>query len=83
MEQQQELNLPTSSIGYVIDKVLHLKGTQKGDAIISNKHAAFIENLGQAKASDVYHLYQLVKSTAKDILNIDLKPEIEFLGDFS
>jgi len=81
-EQQEKCNIPTSSIGYVIDKVLQLKGTQKGDAQISNNHAAFIENLGQAKASDVYYLFQLIRSKAKEKLGLDLKPEIEFIGHF-
>ena len=80
--QQKALNMPTSSIGYLIDKVLKLKGTQKGDALISDKHAAFIENLGQAKANDVYYLYQLIKNKAKDQLDLDLIPEIECIGEF-
>ena len=81
-EQQEKLNLPTSSIGYLIDKVLELKGTQKGGAIISNNHAAFIENLGHAKAQDVYYLYQVIKEKAKQKLELDLKSEIEFIGEF-
>jgi UDP-N-acetylmuramate dehydrogenase len=81
-EEQNRLEMPTSSIGYVIDKVLQLKGTRKGDAVISNNHAAFIENAGQAKASDVYYLYQLIKTKAKEQLDLELIPEIEFIGDF-
>jgi len=81
-EQQVQLNMPTPSIGYLLDKVLELKGTQKGDAIISNNHAAFIENLGHAKASDVYYLYQLVKTKARDQLGLELKSEMELIGDF-
>lgn len=82
VEQQKKLDLPTSSIGYLLDKVLELKGRQKGDAVISDKHAAFIENLGHAKAQDVYYLYQVIKEKASEKLDLDLKSEIEFIGEF-
>jgi UDP-N-acetylmuramate dehydrogenase len=80
--EQLKLGLPTPSIGYVIDKVLNLKGVQIGDAIISDNHAAFIENLGQATAADVYALMQLIKQKAKKDLNLDLKEEIQLVGKF-
>ena len=71
-QEQQRLELPTSSTGYLIDKVLGLKGMKIGDAIISNKHAAFIENLGQARAMDIFNLIQLIKQKAKSDLFIPL-----------
>ena len=80
--QQATLGLPTSSIGYLIDKVLQLKGVRRGDAIISERHAAFIENLGHARATDVYYLYNLIRNTAREKLNIDLVAEVEFIGSF-
>lgn len=79
-QQQQKLKLPYPSIGYIIDKVLNLKGTTIGDAIISTNHAGFIENLGQAKSGDVLKLIDLIKKTAKEKLDLDLKLEIETLG---
>jgi UDP-N-acetylmuramate dehydrogenase len=81
-EQQQQLDLPTSSIGYLIDKVLGLKGLQKGDAIISPEHAAFIVNRGKARAADVYYLYKTILQKANEQLGIKLKPEVEFIGLF-
>ncbi|MEA3355125.1 MAG: UDP-N-acetylmuramate dehydrogenase [Patescibacteria group bacterium] len=78
--QQKKLNLPTPSTGYVIDKVLNLKGTTIGQAKISDKHAGFIENLGNAKADDIIKLINLIKKTAKDKLDLDLKLEIQTLG---
>jgi len=79
-EQQQRLNLPTPSVGYFIDKLLHLKGVQKGGARISLAHAAFIENLGRASANDVLWLINLVKNKARTEFDIDLKLEIELIG---
>ena len=79
-EEQSKLNLPTSSVGYIIDQVLELKGTRIGDAIISPRHAAFIENLGQATAHDVLNLIELVKREAKSKLGVELKEEIQIIG---
>ncbi|MFC1627243.1 UDP-N-acetylmuramate dehydrogenase [Patescibacteria group bacterium] len=79
-EKQQELKLPTPSIGYLMDKVLGLKGKKSGNAVISEKHAGFIHNLGNAKAADVLSLIQLMQSKAKEKLNLDLKLEIVLLG---
>ena len=80
--EQQKLNLPTSSVGYLIDKVLNLKGKRIGDAMISNNHAAFIENLGNAKAKDVFDLMQLIKERAKSELGIDIIEEVNLIGRF-
>jgi len=78
--EQKKLDLPTPSIGYLMDKVLKLKGKTIGQARISPEHAGFIENLGQAKASHVIKLIQLMKQTAKQKLDLNLKLEIVLLG---
>ncbi len=79
-EQQARLNLPTPSVGYFIDKLLGLKGFRKGGARISPAHAAFIENLGQATASDVLWLIDHVQNKARSDFGIELKLEIELIG---
>lgn len=57
-----------------------LKGHTIGGAQISEKHANFIVNIGDAKASDVKQLIELAQSTIKEKNNIDLKTEVRFLG---
>lgn len=74
--EQKRLNLPTASIGYLIDKNLGFKGTKIGQAWLAEKHAGFVENLGQATASDVLELIKLVQARAKAKLGLDLKLEI-------
>jgi UDP-N-acetylmuramate dehydrogenase len=81
-EQRLQINLPTNSAGYLIDKVLKLKGTRIGDAVISNNHAAFVENVGKARAKDVYSLIQLIRNKAKEELQINLRLEVELIGNF-
>ncbi|MEK7203053.1 MAG: UDP-N-acetylmuramate dehydrogenase [Patescibacteria group bacterium] len=64
---------------WVIDK-LGLKGKQIGFAKVSEKHAGFILNTGQAKASDVVDLINFIKQQAKEKYNINLNEEIRYLG---
>lgn len=73
-------NVNGISTGYLIDKKLHLKGKRIGQAIISPKHANFIENLDHARAKDVLQLIKLVQNQAKQQLNLDLPLEIEVYG---
>lgn len=77
---QDRLDLPTSSVGYLIDKVLHLKGFQIGDAQVSLQHAAFIVNLGHATAADYLAVIKHIQQVAQDQCQLFLKPEIFFLG---
>jgi len=71
---------PDQPSGYIIDKLLNLKGHRIGDAQISEKHANFIINLGQATAKDYYGLITLIQNKAKKELNINLELEIKLLG---
>ncbi len=69
--------------GYFVGKLIEdagLRGYQIGDAQISEKHTGFIVNKGNATCSDVKKLVEYTQSVIKDKFNVDLKPEIEFLG---
>ena len=57
-----------------------LKGKKIGGAKISEKHANFIVNLGEAKAEDVKKLINLAKKKVKNKFSITLEEEIQFLG---
>jgi UDP-N-acetylmuramate dehydrogenase len=81
-EEQARLNLPTPSIGYLVEHVLKLKGVRRGDAIISPRHAAFIENLSQARAEEVKALIDLIAEKARTELRLELQEEVEYLGEF-
>ncbi len=79
-EDQKKLKIPTPSVGYIIDQILHKKGYAIGDAKISEKHAAFIENVGKATAHDYLTLIKLIVSETKQKTGISLQPEIFFKG---
>ncbi len=67
--------------GRLIEKV-GLKGKMIGGAKISEKHANFIVNAHHATAKNVRDLIDLVQSTVKQQLNLDMQTEISFVGEF-
>lgn len=79
-QQMSDLNIPSNSWGYIIDNILKLKGTKKGQAMISNSHAAFIETFPGAVAEDVMALLELIHQKASETINITPKTEIFFVG---
>lgn len=60
---------------------LGLRGKRVGDAAISEKHAGFIVNLGNARAADVMTLIQEVQDIAERSLKIRPEMEIRRLPD--
>lgn len=68
-----------TSAGYLIDKS-GLKGKRIGDAMISDKHANFILNMGKARAEDVIALINLIKEQVKKKFGVDLHLEVKTLG---
>jgi len=60
----------------VLIEAARLKGYQIGGAKISEKHANFIVNTGEAKARDVLELIELIKKRVKKKFKIELKEEI-------
>lgn len=77
---QEALRLESNSWGYIIDKVLGLKGYKVGKATISPKHAAFIETQEGATASDILKIFEKIYKESKQKLSIVPKTEIFFLG---
>ncbi|XEC96871.1 UDP-N-acetylmuramate dehydrogenase [Paenibacillus tarimensis] len=58
-----------------------LKGLRSGGAEVSEQHANFIVNTGQATAEDVLTLMATIQSTVKDRYGIELVPEVLFVGE--
>ncbi|MDP4091421.1 MAG: UDP-N-acetylmuramate dehydrogenase [Bacillota bacterium] len=56
-----------------------LKNVTVGGAKVSEKHANFIVNTGNATASDIIGLIELVKETVKAKTGIDLETEIKII----
>ena len=59
-----------------------LKGCRIGSAQVSEKHAGFIVNLGDACAADTRKLFDHVRAVVADQTGVDLEPEVRFIGDW-
>ncbi len=58
-----------------------LKGKTIGGAQVSQKHANFIVNLGNASAADIENLINEVREVVLHKKGIDLHPEVRIVGD--
>lgn len=57
-----------------------LKGRKVGGAQVSEKHANFIVNAGNATARDVLSLVDLVRAVVRDETGMSLVPEVRYLS---
>lgn len=69
------------SAGRLIDGC-GLKGLREGGAMVSDRHANFILNLGGATADDVFRLICRVREEVRQQTGVALEPEVIFLGPF-
>ncbi|MBI3590303.1 MAG: UDP-N-acetylmuramate dehydrogenase [Candidatus Melainabacteria bacterium] len=74
-----ELNMPA---GKILDSI-GAKNWHVGSAQVSQVHANFIINLGNAKSHDVCKLMSKLQETTYEKYNVLLKPEIKPLGIFN
>ena len=58
-----------------------LKGRKSGDAMISDKHANFIVNLGAARAADIEALIEFAEQVVREKFGIQLEREVRIVGD--
>ena len=68
--------------GLNISKMLDdmgIKGKSVNDAIVSDKHANFIMNKGNATSADIKKLIEEIRVEFKKTYNIDLQTEIKYL----
>ena len=89
-ESKQPLDLPSAGstfkrpkghfAGTLIDKA-GLKGLKIGGAMVSQKHAGFIVNTGDATAADVLNLIAEVKRRVNEIHGVTLSPEVRIIGE--
>lgn len=89
-ESKQPLNLPSAGstfkrpkgyfAGTLIDKT-GLKGLRVGGAMVSEKHAGFVVNVGGATAADVLNLIEEVKKKVREVHGVTLNPEVRIIGE--
>ncbi len=75
-------NPPGDSAGRIID-ALGLKGFSVGGVRVSEKHANFFVAEPDATAADLHRLVERVADIVDEKTGIRLRPEIQFVGEFS
>lgn len=71
-------------VGYFAGKLIEdsgLKGYRVGDAQVSEKHAGFVINRGNATANDIISVINHCKETVKEKFGVELETEIKILGN--
>ena len=90
--EKQPLSLPSAGStfkrpeGYFAGKLISdagLKGYRIGGAEVSQKHAGFIVNTGNATAADVRALIGYIQDTVEREYGVRLETEVRFLGTVS
>lgn len=74
------VNSDEAPAGYLIERA-GLKGQREGGAQVSEKHANFIVNIGNATADDIMRLIRRIQGTVFSMFGIWLKTEIRILGE--
>ncbi|MEJ5363338.1 MAG: UDP-N-acetylmuramate dehydrogenase [Spirochaetota bacterium] len=59
-----------------------LRGYSIGGARVSELHTNFIVNTGRASAMDIKNLVEFIQETVRKLYDINLEPEIRFIGEF-
>ncbi|MGI6731759.1 MAG: UDP-N-acetylmuramate dehydrogenase [Anaerovoracaceae bacterium] len=89
-EEKQPLSYPSAGSsfkrpkGHYAGKLIHdsgLRGLSLGGAQVSSLHAGFIINTGDATASDIINLMEVVRNTVFDKFGVMLEPEVKVIGD--
>jgi len=77
--QKEKYKLKSTSAGYLIDKV-GFKGKIIGGVKVSEKHANFIVNTGNAEPEDLKKMIDTIRSAVKEKFGVTLKEEVNIIN---
>lgn len=89
-KEKQPLSMPSAGStfkrpeGYFAGRLIEdcgLKGYRVGGAMISDLHAGFVVNTGNATASDVMTLINDVRDMVRKKFGVELEPEVRLIGE--
>ncbi len=75
-------NPPGDHAGRLIEAA-NLKGFRIGGAVVSEKHANFIINDGNATARDLEELIAHLRATVQRVHGVELLPEVRVVGEYA
>ncbi len=67
---------------FLLEFTPYSKGYARGKVGISPKHSLSIINLGGGTAREIYSLAKDMSSEVRKVFDVDLNPEVMFVGDF-
>ena len=73
---------PTGHFAGALIEQAGLKGYRVGDAQVSEKHAGFVVNRGNATARELCQLCKDVQTIVEQKAGVRLEPEVRFVGEF-
>ncbi len=73
-------NPPGDSAGRLVDAA-GMKGVRVGNAVVSPKHANFILNAGQARATEVLALVETARALVREHAGVSLELEVQVVGE--
>lgn len=88
-KEKQPLDAPSAGStfkrkeGIIVAKLIDeagLKGFRVGGACVSEKHAGFVVNTGNATAQDVLEVIKHIQKVVYEKFGINIEPEIEIIG---
>lgn len=88
-KEKQPVNFPSAGSsfkrgnGYITSQLIdkcNLKGYNVGDAYVSELHAGFIINKGNASAKEVMELTHIIKEKVYEKFNVHIELEIDIVG---
>ncbi len=90
-QEKQPLEFPSAGsffkrpVGHFAGALIEqagLKGYQVGGARVSEKHAGFVVNTGDATAAHIRQLCRDVQAEVRRQFGVELEPEVRFVGEF-
>jgi len=81
-EVYKNAGLENGAAGFVIDKILNMRGYKIEGASVFAEHGNFIVTDQNTTARNVKDLIELIQTKALEKIGIELQPEIVFVGEF-
>lgn len=72
-----------ASVAHILLAAGFRRGQTWGEVRLHPQHVMKIENLGNAKAQDIYNVAQGIIETVREKFEITIEPEVKFLGEFA
>ena len=74
MDENQTVKI---SLGWILDKICHLKGYREGEVGLYEKQALVLVNYGQASSKEIKNFSEKIKKIVFEKIGIKIEEEVE------